>query len=67
MKKIDFEAHFYTEAYLKILSENKNYPRFMEDKREKRRRLWHGENVEQPFGDLYSIPSWVLERGGLRK
>lgn len=51
MKKIDFEAHFYTEAYLRILSQNRGYPKFIEEKRERRRRLWHAENVEQPFGE----------------
>lgn len=61
MKKIDFEAHFYTEAYLKILSENKGYPRFTEEKREKRRRLWHAEDVEQPFGE--SLFNFLLDDG----
>ena len=32
MKKIDFEAHFYTRDYLNALSENKGFPRFVEDK-----------------------------------
>jgi predicted TIM-barrel fold metal-dependent hydrolase len=51
MKKIDFEAHFYTKAYLKTLSENKGYPRFVEDEKNKTRRLWYSKEVRQPFGD----------------
>jgi len=51
MKKIDFEAHFYTKAYLKTLSENKGYPRFVEDEKNKTRRIWYADEVGQPFGD----------------
>jgi len=51
MKKIDFEAHFYTKAYLKALSENKGYPRLVEDEKNKTRRLWYAEEVPQPFAD----------------
>ena len=50
MKRIDLEAHFYTESYLNALSENKGYPRFT-DLREKSRRLWYSADVEQPFAD----------------
>ena len=50
-KKIDFEAHFYTRAYLKALSENKGYPRFLEDQKNKRRRLYYAKEVGQPFAD----------------
>ena len=31
MKKIDFEAHFYTREYLQTLSKNLGYPRFVYD------------------------------------
>ena len=51
MKKIDFEAHFFTKAYLKALVENKDYPRFVEDEKNKTRQLWYAEDVRQPFGD----------------
>jgi hypothetical protein len=51
MKKIDFEAHFYTKSYLKALSENKGYPRLVEDEKNKTRRLWYSEEVPQPFAD----------------
>lgn len=51
MKKIDFEAHFYTDEYLKTLSENSDYPRILELENEKRRRLWHVADVSQAYGD----------------
>ena len=51
MKKIDFEAHFYTNAYLKALSENKGFPKLVEDEKTKSRRLWYAAEVGQPFGD----------------
>lgn len=52
MKKIDFEAHFYTPAYINALSQNQGYPRFVEDKQTKTRRLWYAEEVGQPFSDM---------------
>ena len=51
MKKIDFEAHFYTETYLKTLSKNKGYPRLELDEKNKSRRLWSAEDMEQPVSD----------------
>jgi predicted TIM-barrel fold metal-dependent hydrolase len=50
MKKIDFEAHFYTREYLLALSENKGYPRFVYDD-EKRRsgKLFYFADLIQPF------------------
>ena len=51
MKKIDFEAHFYTKAYLKALAENKNFPKLVEDEKNKSRRLWYAAEVGQPFAD----------------
>ena len=51
MKKIDLEAHFYTEAYLQALSKNKGYPKLVEDQKDKSLRLWYAEEVKQPFAD----------------
>ena len=52
MKKIDFEAHFFTPAYLKALTEHKDgYPRLIEGTGEKSRRMWHTPDVGQPYGD----------------
>jgi len=50
MKKIDFESHFYSEDYVKALSENKGYPRFSEE--EAVRKLWYASDVGQPFADF---------------
>lgn len=67
MKKIDFEAHFYTETYLKILSENNGYPKFVEVGMNHNRRLWHAEDVEQPFGDPLYKSLMDLGEGRIKK
>jgi predicted TIM-barrel fold metal-dependent hydrolase len=51
MKKVDVEAHFYTKAYLKALKKNKGYPKYVEDEKNKSRRLWYTKEVGQPFAD----------------
>ena len=52
MKKIDFEAHFYTREYLEVLSKNRGYPRFVYDgKNEKRGKLFYFADLEQPFSE----------------
>lgn len=56
MKKIDFEAHFFTKEFLKALSENKGYPKFVEGNGENKHRLWHTEEVGQPYGDFLLKP-----------
>jgi hypothetical protein len=52
MKKIDFEAHFYTAEYIRAMYENKGYPRFADDEETKGRRLWYNADVGQPFADV---------------
>ena len=52
MKRIDCEAHFYTEDYLRALRENKGYPRIVEDSRTGSFRLWYNPDVGQPFGGV---------------
>ncbi len=52
MKKIDFEAHFYTQEYLETMYQNKGYPRFADDEKTKGRRLWYNAEVGQPFADF---------------
>jgi predicted TIM-barrel fold metal-dependent hydrolase len=52
MKKIDFEAHFYTAEYIRAMYENKGYPRFADDEETKGRRLWYNADVGQPFADF---------------
>lgn len=51
MKKIDFEAHFFTQEYLKALSEHDGYPRLIDLDNEQSRRMWHTSEVGQPYGD----------------
>jgi predicted TIM-barrel fold metal-dependent hydrolase len=52
MKKIDFEAHFYTREYLKTLSENPGYPRFAYgDESHKDGTLSYFADLTQPFSD----------------
>ncbi len=48
MRKIDLEAHFYTEEYLKYLSARKEVPR--EEPHEGIRRVWLEYNVWVPHG-----------------
>jgi len=64
MKKVDVEAHFYTNAYLKALKENKGYPKFVEDQKNKSRRLWYTKEVRQPFAD--PLLEALLDHGGGR-
>ena len=52
MKRIDFEAHFFTEEYVKALYENKGYPRYVEDKQKRTRRLSYTADVVEPHGDI---------------
>ena len=67
MKKIDFEAHFFTEEYLKGLLENEGYPRVVEDEETKGRRLWHTADVGQPYGELLLNTLLDLEKQRLKK
>jgi predicted TIM-barrel fold metal-dependent hydrolase len=52
MKKIDFEAHFYPEEYVRALYKNEEYPNFRDDPKTGKRRLWYNAEVGQPFGDF---------------
>jgi uncharacterized protein len=52
MKKIDFEAHFYTDAYIKAMYENQAYPKFKDEEQTGKRRLWYCDQVGQPFADF---------------
>jgi len=51
LKKIDFEAHFYTQDYVKALYNNDGYPNFRDQKDTGKRRLWYFADVGQPFAD----------------
>lgn len=52
MKKIDFEAHFYTEDYIQAMYANDGYPRFKDNPQTNKRRLWYAADVGQPFADF---------------
>jgi len=51
MKKIDFEAHFFTHEYLQALTHNEGFPRITWGKDEKGRELHYCKDVRQPFSD----------------
>ena len=51
MKRIDFEAHFYTQEYLQALMANDNFPKIVQGKDEKSRELHYFSDVRQPFSD----------------
>jgi predicted TIM-barrel fold metal-dependent hydrolase len=52
MKKIDFEAHFVTEEYIDALRKNKGYPKLVEDKAAKTRRMYFTAEACEPFSDV---------------
>ena len=66
MKKIDFEAHFFTKEYLQALSENKGYPRFVEGDEGGKHRLYHTEDVGQPYGNFLLNPLLDLGEGRIK-
>jgi uncharacterized protein len=52
MKKIDFEAHFFTLEYVDALYGNVGYPRFADSQETGSRRLWYNPETGQPFADV---------------
>ena len=52
MKKIDFEAHFVTREWVDALYNNKGYPRLVEDKAAKTRRMYFTSEAPEPFSDV---------------
>ncbi len=67
MKKIDFEAHFYTEAYIKALTENQGYPKLAEDKALQGHRLWYFPDLGQPFTEALLGPLLDLGEGRIAR
>jgi uncharacterized protein len=51
MKRIDFEAHFYTKDYIAAMYQNKGWPRFEGDGQTKGRRLLYNPAIPQPFSN----------------
>lgn len=62
MQKIDFEAHFWIQEYIKSMYGNKGYPRFANEV--EGRRLWYNGAVGQPFPD--ALLNKLLELGEKR-
>jgi uncharacterized protein len=52
MKRIDFEAHFVTNDYVRALEENTGYPRYSVDTQTGRRCLEYTDDVREPLGDI---------------
>lgn len=66
MERIDFEAHFVTEDYVRALVENTGYPYYSVDEQTGRRRLQYTDDVGEPLGDallsrLHDMGSQRLE------
>jgi predicted TIM-barrel fold metal-dependent hydrolase len=51
MQKIDIEAHFYTKDYIRALSENKGYPKFVLEG--EKYWLWYTEDVCRPHHIIF--------------
>ena len=51
MKRIDFETHFATPEWVDALYKNTGYPRMVENKQDKTRRLYFTPTAVEPFGD----------------
>ena len=67
MKKIDFEAHFVTKEYVRVIEENKGYPRYVVDGESGKRRLWYTPEVGEPLGDVLLNKLLDLGEGRLAK
>jgi predicted TIM-barrel fold metal-dependent hydrolase len=52
MRKIDFETHFVTKDYVRVMEENQGYPRYGVDKQTGSRRLYYADGVGEPLGDI---------------
>lgn len=64
MKKIDFEAHFFSKKHLEALAENEDCPRLVDAADVVKRRLWHTPDVPQPYGD--PLLNSLADMGGKR-
>lgn len=51
MRKIDFEAHFFTEQYLDALSDNRGYPRVEAGKENQYRNMRWRDDVSLPYSE----------------
>ena len=66
MKGIDFEAHFVTEEWVKMMFENKGYPRYVRDKKTNACRVWWAPDGVEPIGDILLNKLLDLGEGRLK-
>jgi predicted TIM-barrel fold metal-dependent hydrolase len=52
LKKIDFEAHFYSWEFFEFLHEHRGYPHYTKDERTNSRRICYASNVSVKHGDI---------------
>jgi len=64
MKRIDFEAHFYTKDYIAAMYRNKGCPRFEDDAQTQGRRLLYNPAIPQPFSN--ALMDQLLDLGESR-
>lgn len=67
MRKIDFETHFATQAWVDALYANTGYPRFERDQETKALRLCYRPAAVEPYGDVLVEKLLDLGKGRLEK
>lgn len=66
MKRIDLEAHFATEEWVKMMFENEGYPRYVKDKKTNATKVLWGGDAEEPIGDILLNKLLDLGEGRLK-
>ncbi len=64
MRRIDFETHFVTEDYVRVMEENQGYPRYIINRERGNRRLYYTDDVGEPLGD--TLLNKLLDTGEQR-
>ena len=64
MRRIDLEAHFVTEEWVKMMFENKGYPRYVKDKEKNTCQIQWGDSAVEPIGDI--LLKKLLDLGEIR-
>lgn len=67
MKTIDFEAHFFSQHYLDSMYARRQSPRFEQKTETQARKLWHREDLSQPYTDELLGDLMELEEGRLAR
>lgn len=52
MKKIDFEAHFYSQEFFEFLHAHQGYPHYTKDERTNSPRIWYAPDVSVKHGNI---------------